>query len=55
MAKLIMDDVDKQIKEWLTPPVERPDIKTQLLGRIRGRGAQPALPRLPRFPRAPRV
>ena len=55
MAKLTMNDVDKQIKDWLAPPVERPDIKTQLLDRVRGRGVKPALPRLPKLPRLPRV
>jgi len=55
MAKLTMNDVDKQIKDWLAPPAERPDIKTQLLERVRGRGAQPTPPRLPKLPRLPRV
>jgi len=36
-------------------PVERPDIKTQLLDRVRGRGVKPALSRLPKLSRLPRV
>ena len=55
--KFTLDKHKENMRKILAQPspVERPDIKTQLLERIRGRGVGPTLPRLPKLPRLPRV